>query len=164
MQRRKLIYGLFAILLLWGCTHFKSSLSQAETVQNQAQILPVGAIAKVGETVIQLEVAKTPEEQAMGLMYRNHLEKDRGMIFLFSPPRMTRFWMKNTWIPLDMIFLRDGVIQSISSQVPPCTSDPCPSYGPLVEIDQVVELASGRAAELGLKRGDRLNIEFTKTR
>ncbi len=164
MKRQKLIYGLLAVILLWGCVNSKSSLSQSETIQNQAQTLPIEAIAKIGETVIQLEVAKTPEEQAMGLMFRTHLAKDHGMIFLFSPPRITRFWMKNTLIPLDMIFLRDGVIQSISSQVPPCKRDPCPSYGPFVEIDQVLELASGRAAELGLKRGDRLNIEFTKTR
>lgn len=163
MQRQKLIFGLFAIFFLWGCVNAKSSLSQAETIQNQPQTLPIGAIAQVGKTAIQLEVAKTPEQQEMGLMFRSHLEKDRGMIFLFSPPRMTRFWMKNTWIPLDMIFLRDGVIQSISPNVPPCKVDPCPSYGPFVEIDQVIELASGRAAELGLKRGDRLNIEFTKT-
>ncbi|MEB3310952.1 MAG: DUF192 domain-containing protein [Snowella sp.] len=163
MQRQKMAYGIVAVLLLWGCVNSELSLSQPQAALSQAQMLPIGAIAKVEQNVIQLEVAKTPEEQAMGLMFRTHLEKDRGMIFLFSPPRITRFWMKNTLIPLDMIFLRDGVIQSISPKVPPCKSDPCPSYGPFVEIDQVIELASGRAAELGLKRGDRLHIEFLKT-
>ena len=71
--------------------------------------------------------------------------------------------MKNTLIPLDIIFLREGVIQSISASVPPCKCDPCPSYGPFVEIDQVLELDSGRAKELGLKKGDHLKVEFRKT-
>jgi len=160
---QKSMYGAFFALLLWGCVVGEPVSSQTHLSQNQKQNLPLTALTKVGQEIIELEVAKTPEQQEIGLMFRTDLAKNRGMVFLFSPPRVTRFWMKNTLIPLDMIFLRQGVIQSISASVPPCKNDPCPSYGPFLEIDQVIELASGRAAELGLKKGDLLKVEFNKT-
>lgn len=124
------------------------------------QILPLSASFKAADQVIKLEIAKTPDEQEMGLMYRTNLADDRGMLFAFNPPRPTQFWMKNTLIPLDMLFLRKGVIRAISANVPPCQADPCPTYGSRTEdIDQVIELRSGRAAELKLKVGDRIVIE-----
>jgi len=124
------------------------------------QILPLSASFKVADQVIKLEVAKTPAEQAMGLMYRTSLADDRGMLFPFNPPRSTQFWMKNTLIPLDMLFLREGMIRSISANVPPCQADPCPTYGSSTEkIDQVIELRAGRAAELNLKVGDRITVQ-----
>ncbi len=127
------------------------------------QILPLSASFKVSDQVIKLEVAKTPDEQEMGLMYRTSLPDDRGMLFAFSPPRPTQFWMKNTLIPLDMLFLRKGAIRAIAANVPPCKSNPCPTYGPRTEdIDQVIELGAGRAAALGLKVGDRITIESVR--
>ena len=160
---QKSISGLLLTFLIAGCVTTAPVFPKTQAIENQGQKLPITAMTKIGQEVIELEVAKTPEQQEIGLMFRTDLAKNRGMIFLFSPPRVTRFWMKNTLIPLDMIFLRGGVIQSISSSVPPCKRDPCPSYGPFVEIDQVVELVSGRAKELGLKKGDYLSVEFTKT-
>jgi hypothetical protein len=68
--------------------------------------------------------------------------------------------MKNTKIPLDMVFLRNGEVKAIAANVPPCTAEPCPSYGPQIPIDQVIELRGGRAAELGLKVGARVSVEF----
>lgn len=137
----------------------------APTVSNSAmgQILPLSASFRVADQVIKLEVARTPDEQATGLMYRTSLADDRGMLFPFNPPRPAQFWMKNTLIPLDMLFLRNGMIRSISANVPPCQANPCPTYGsPTEEIDQVIELRAGRAAELNLKAGDRLAIQPIK--
>uniref|UniRef100_UPI00286B9D04 DUF192 domain-containing protein n=2 Tax=unclassified Chamaesiphon TaxID=2620921 RepID=UPI00286B9D04 len=110
---------------------------------------------------ILLEVARTVEEQSTGLMYRTQLAANRGMLFVFSPPRPVSFWMKNTLIPLDMVFLSNGVVKYISAKVPPCKTVSCPGYGPdsQIPIDNVIELPSGRAAELRLKVGDRLKIE-----
>jgi uncharacterized protein len=127
---------------------------------NGGQVLPITAVAEAAGQIIQLEVARTPEQQAMGLMFRSPLPADRGMLFLFNPPRQVHFWMKNTPSPLDMIFLRNGEVKAISLNVPPCTTTPCPTYGPWTEIDQVIELRSGRATELGLKVGDRVSIRF----
>jgi len=120
--------------------------------------LPLTAQVTLNSTDILLEVAKTPEEQAQGLMFRTELDGDRGMLFDFGAPRIARFWMKNTLIPLDMIFLRQGQVKRIIANVPPCKADPCPVYGPLTEVDQVLELKAGRAESLGLAVGQRLEF------
>lgn len=123
------------------------------------QTLPVSAQVTIANQIIQLEVAKTPQQQAIGLMFRKQLADDRGMLFPFDSARQVSFWMKNVMIPLDMVFLRNGRVAAIALNVPPCVTDPCPTYGPDEDIDQVIELRGGRAKELGLKLGDRLTIK-----
>lgn len=125
----------------------------------QGQSLPISAQVNIGNQLIQLEVARTPQQQAIGLMYRTALADNRGMLFPVDPPRPVSFWMKHCLINLDMIFLRDGKVQAIAANVPPCKADPCPVYGPNLPVDQVLELRGGRAKELGLKVGDRLLIQ-----
>ena len=99
-----------------------------------------------------VEVARSPEEQSMGLMNRSKLAGDRGMIFPFEEPRQASFWMKNTLIPLDMIFVRgDGTIANIATNTVPLSLQPVYSDGP---VSAVLEIAGGRAAELGIKAGD----------
>jgi uncharacterized protein len=156
------------VFLLVGCTAFtlvdKSNSDFLAPLKSQikdrGQMLPIGATAIIGEETIELEVAETSEQQKVGLMYRTSLSNNRGMIFIFKQPIYPRFWMKNVKIPLDMIFLRDGKIKEIASNVPPCSADPCPSYGPPTLIDWVIELRGQRAAELGIKIGDRIQIKF----
>jgi uncharacterized membrane protein (UPF0127 family) len=133
-------------------------LSQAKV--NSGQVLPVSGQVKIANQVVQLEVARTPEQQEIGLMYRTELADDRGMLFPFNPPRPVGFWMKNCNINLDMIFLRNGKVQAIASNAPPCRTEPCPVYGPKGPVDQVIELRGGRAAELGVKVGDQLAVQF----
>ncbi len=123
---------------------------------DMGQLLPVSVNAIIGAGAIGLEVAKTPEEQAIGLMFRTELPDDRGMLFAIAPARNVRFWMRNVQIELDMIFLREGIVQAIIPNVPPCLGDTCPNYGPDVPVDGVIELKGGRAAQLGLKIGDRI--------
>lgn len=104
-----------------------------------------------------VEVARTGEEQAMGLMYRNALAPDRGMIFPMNPPRNASFWMRNTLIPLDMIFVRaDGTIANIAENTVPYSEEPVTSDGP---VGAVLEIAGGRSAELGIKAGDKVKWE-----
>lgn len=135
------------------------AVAQIPVVQEDlAQVLPISADAEIAGQVIQLEVAHTPEQQAQGLMYRPPLPDDRGMLFPFQPPRRVQFWMYNTPSPLDMVFLLDGEVKAIIADVPPCTAQPCPTYGPQVPVNQVIELRAGRAAELGLQVGDRITI------
>ncbi|MEG4996809.1 DUF192 domain-containing protein [Microcoleus sp. B4-D4] len=136
--------------------------SQSPTATTSGQVLPISARARIADRQIELEVAKTSEQQAMGLMYRTSLADDRGMLFEFKPARWVNFWMKNCQISLDMIFLRDGVVTAIAAEAPPCTAEPCPTYGPDTPVDRVIELRGGRAAELGVKVGDRIEIEFFK--
>jgi uncharacterized protein len=135
--------------------------SDRPLTKNAGQQLPISAVAIVPNgTKIQLEVARTPQEQAMGLMHRPELPENRGMLFSFSSPFQASFWMKNVPVPLDMVFMRDGIVQYVAASVPPCNSNPCPTYGPDTPVNQVIELRSGRAAQLGLKVGSPVKIEF----
>ena len=98
-----------------------------------------------------VEVAATPEQQERGLMFVKSLAGDRGMIFPYDPPQDVNFWMKNTLIPLDIIFIRsDGTIVRIT-KAKPLDLTPLPSGEP---IAGVLEIAGGRAAALGVKEGD----------
>jgi uncharacterized protein len=100
------------------------------------------------------EVARTEQEQMQGLMYRNALAPDRAMIFPFDAPRQASFWMKNTLIPLDMIFIRaDGSIANIAANTVPLSLQPVYSEG---EVAAVLEIAGGRSAELGVQQGDKV--------
>ena len=125
-----------------------------------SQLLPISAKTEINNQKIELEVAATKKEQDTGLMYRTSLPNNRGMLFKFKSPQKVSFWMKNCQISLDMIFLRDGVVEAIELSAPPCTADPCPTYGPDTAVDRVIELQGGRATELGVKVGNRIEIEF----
>ncbi len=102
-----------------------------------------------------VEVARSPQEQATGLMNRESLAPDRGMIFPYDPPEMAAFWMKNTLIPLDMIFVRkDGTIARIEANTIPLSLESVPAGEP---VAAVLELAGGRSAELGIGPGDKVD-------
>jgi uncharacterized protein len=170
MMNHSVLKGLFGMtvsILLLSCSASSSpspveqSQSPVPTPQaSPSQTLPITAKATLNNQVIQLEVARTPKQQEVGLMNRPPLPDDRGMLFLFEPPRPVIFWMKNTPSPLDMVFLLNGEVKAIAADAPPCAADPCPTYGSNDAVNQVIELRSGRAEELGLKVGDRLSIEF----
>jgi uncharacterized membrane protein (UPF0127 family) len=102
-----------------------------------------------------VEVARSSEEQAQGLMNRQSVAPDSGMIFPLEPPRDASFWMKNTLVPLDMIFVRaDGTIARIEENTVPLSLEPVMSLEP---VAAVLELAGGRSSVLGIKAGDRVS-------
>lgn len=99
-----------------------------------------------------VELAFTPEEQAKGLMHRTSLGEDEGMLFVYPTPVETAFWMKNTLISLDMIFIdEDGKIVRITANTRPLSLTPRPAPSPVVGV---LEINGGRAAELGIQVGD----------
>lgn len=165
------VLGIVLGILLIGCSTPTPAISptampdsQVKAPVNLGQTLPISAQAIIAGRIIELEVAQTQQQQATGLMYRITLPDNRGMLFSFDSPQPVRFWMKNVRIPLDMIFLKDGEVKAISASVPPCTAEPCPTYGPGTVVNQVIELRGGRAAELGVKVNDKVNIKFLDSR
>jgi uncharacterized membrane protein (UPF0127 family) len=117
----------------------KASITPAATPAGPRVILPSGS-------TYTLEVVRTPEEQAQGLMFRESLAEKTGMLFPFGDKAVHRFWMKNTMIPLDMIWMdADGNVIFVSADTPPCKADPCPSYGPDAPAASVLEIAGGMA-------------------
>lgn len=116
--------------------------------------MPLTIRSAGGDRHFTIEVARSPKEQEQGLMFRRSLAPDRGMIFPYAPPRPVAFWMKDTYIPLDLIFIgADGRIGRISENCAPMSLDLIYSGAPVVAV---LEIAGGRAAELGLKPGDRV--------
>jgi uncharacterized protein len=137
----------------------------AMALPKKAQMLPIEAQVNLNGKTIQLEVARTLEQEATGLMFRTELAEDRGMIFLFNPPTPISFWMKNTLIPLDMVFTRSGKIVYLQRNAPPCKTLDCPTYGAgsSYPIDQVIELQAGTIDRLKLNVADPVKVEFKKT-
>ena len=99
-----------------------------------------------------IELATTPAERALGLMYRRTLPADAGMLFLYDKPQPLTMWMRNTFIPLDMVFIgADGKVHRIESRTEPFSTQIISSEG---NVQGVLELNAGTAASIGLKAGD----------
>jgi uncharacterized membrane protein (UPF0127 family) len=150
----------FAAALLPLCLMSAACQSQGSEPQLQRSVagleqVPLTVTTAAGKVHrFTVEVARTSEEQAQGLMNRQSVAPDAGMIFPMSPPRPASFWMKNTLVPLDMIFVSpEGRISSIEENTVPLSLEPVMSTEP---VSAVLELAGGRSAELGIKAGDRV--------
>jgi uncharacterized membrane protein (UPF0127 family) len=121
-------------------------------VSGPRAVMPSGA-------VYRLELATNPEDQAQGLMYRENLLPNTGMLFLFDQPSPHHFWMKNTMIPLDIVWLDEaGRVIFVSADTPPCRADPCPTYGTDVPVRRVLEIDGGRAKQEGVAVGATIEI------
>ena len=115
---------------------------------------PLQAVTARGPVKFMIEMADSPREREYGLMCRRSLAADRGMLFDFGQPQELAFWMRNTLIGLDIIYIRaDGTVLSISRNARPLDERPLPSNG---QARAVLELAGGRAAQIGLLPGDRI--------
>ena len=110
---------------------------------------------------VTAELAVTAEERSRGLMFREKLLPDQGMLFVFEVEDYHSFWMKNTLIALDMLWLdKQRRIVHIERDIPPCKADPCPSYTPQRPGSYVLELKAGTADRLKLKLFDKLEFSL----
>ncbi|GMU44269.1 MAG: DUF192 domain-containing protein [Xanthomonadales bacterium PRO6] len=109
----------------------------------------------------ELEIADNDAERARGLMYRDQLAADAGMLFLFERQGPQAFWMKNTRIPLDILYFdEDWRLVGWSLDTPPCSlGDRCPSYPSQAPAQFVLELNAGTARRIGAQLGDRLAVQ-----
>ena len=102
----------------------------------------------------QVEVAETPSERAQGLMFRTEMAADAGMLFLYPSPRIVTMWMRNTVLPLDMLFIAaDGRILSIAERAVPQSTTLIPSDGAALGV---LEVNAGTVSRLGVRAGDRV--------
>lgn len=117
-----------------------------------SETVPVVVTSASGEHLFTAEVAATPAARARGLMHRESLAPDAGMLFLFEPPRRVSFWMKNTLISLDMLFIDEaGRIVAIAERTEPETLT---GHGPDQPVRAVLEINGGLADRLGIRPGD----------
>ncbi|HEV2865103.1 MAG TPA: DUF192 domain-containing protein [Allosphingosinicella sp.] len=159
MSYSRIAIALLAALSLAGCrTEPAANVSQplaARTAPSGLDLVPLSIVSGGRTHRFTVEVARTSDEQAQGLMFRERLGRDEGMLFPFPSPRPASFWMRNTLIPLDMIFIRnDGTIARIAANAVPRSEEPVSSGEPVIAV---LEIKGGRSAELSLREGDRVS-------
>jgi uncharacterized protein len=139
----RLLLAMAAVMALCGLT---GTGAQAASIQ------PLEIVTKSGVQVFSVEMATTEEEKTTGLMYRKQLADGKGMLFDFSPEQQVSMWMKNTYISLDMIFIRaDGRILRIAENTEPQSTKIIPSMG---LAKGVLEVIAGTAKKYGIAPGD----------
>ena len=118
-------------------------------------------VTATGRHVFQVEIANNDATREHGLMDRRYMAPDHGMLFAFDREEPVSFWMKNTYIPLDMIFIApSGVVTHIAANAEPLSERVVPSGGPSIAV---LELNGGMAASIGLKVGDKVRHPFFKS-
>ncbi len=138
--------GLLAVFVLLGLGGAGAATAQA--------LDKLEIVTETGVHVFSVELARSDAEREKGLMYRRFMPADRGMLFDFKREEPVMFWMKNTYIPLDMIFIsRGGVVTSIAANAEPLSERLIPSGGPCYGV---LELNGGVAASIGVKPGDKV--------
>ncbi len=121
---------------------------------------PLTLVTAKGDVRLHVEVARSAQEKALGLMFRTALADDNGMLFAYDSDQIITMWMKNTYIPLDMVFIgADGVIVHIAAMTEPFSEEIISSVNP---ARFVLELAGGAAARIGLKTGDKVRHDLIK--
>ena len=135
-------------LLMVGLAHTAYAMRQ-ETLK----LITAGS-----QHVINVEITETLAEKAQGLMFRTRMPDTSGMLFFYETPQEITMWMRNTYIPLDMVFIRaDGIVHRIEARTEPLSENIIASKG---DVTACLELAGGAAERLGLKPGDRVEHRF----
>jgi uncharacterized membrane protein (UPF0127 family) len=141
----------------WIALVIALSLVPADRITGPQPTLPQSALmieTKRGPARFTIELATTPEQQQHGLMFRSRLAPDAGMLFLYGTDRPHSFWVKNTLIPLDILFVKaDGVIARIAANTKPLSEEQIPSGEP---VRAVLEIPGGRATQLSVAVGDKV--------
>src|ERR1700724_887601 len=149
-MRRRLQLVLFTVSFVAVALAVVGSAPRLSAVELQ----PLEIVSKTGVHTFAVEMAVTPEEQAKGLMFRRELPEGQGMLFDFQREQPATFWMKNTYVPLDMIFIRgDGRILRIAEHTVPLSEALVPSGG---AVRAVLEVVAGTARKLAIVPGDRV--------
>lgn len=140
-----------ATLLLLAVGFFLSGVAVAREAERERLIAHTGT----GDRVLYVEIADDPAEQRQGLMWRRTLAPHHGMLFLYSRPTETAFWMRNTYIPLDIIFIKaDGRVHRVAAHAVPLTDTRIPSQGPVLAV---LEIGAGLAEQYGIGPGTRIS-------
>lgn len=118
-----------------------------------------GPYVELSRERFSVELADTQDKRALGLMFRDSMPDDHGMLFVFPGETRRSFWMKNTRIPLDIFYFDSNLtLVSVAENTPPCRTPECPTYPSDGPAKYVLELNAGKAVELGVKRGDVLEL------
>ncbi|MFJ5368443.1 DUF192 domain-containing protein [Bosea sp. CER48] len=128
--------------------------AQSQPAAAGSGLEPLVIVSGGARHAFQVEVMRTPDQRAKGLMFRNYMPADRGMLFDFGASEPVAMWMQNTYISLDMLFIRkDGTIARIAERTEPLSTRTIPSGEPVLSV---LEINGGVSKQLGLKPGDKV--------
>jgi hypothetical protein len=143
-------------LVLVSCVHQENAPSYTSSPAYRAV---ARFTSSTGDAVLHVAIARTEAEQRRGLMHITSLPENDGMAFVWDSPTQAAFWMKDTLIPLSIAFVDDGVRIVTIRDMPPCTADPCPSYGSRAPFVTAIEANRGWFDDHGVGVGDRVALE-----
>jgi uncharacterized membrane protein (UPF0127 family) len=147
-------------LMMFACAQQPATQSQAMTDSGTTAEVALPRVVFPDGYQVHVELATDDATRAQGLMYRGQLRDHWGMLFFFPEVSVHGFWMKNTLIPLDLIWIDEQRrVVAVRYEVPPCQADPCPSYDPGVPAKYVLEVAGGVARQHGIIDGTQLRFE-----
>lgn len=119
-----------------------------------------GQSVEINGNEVQVEVANTPDQRRLGLMYRDNLEENTGMLFVYPDEQQLRVWMKNTYIPLDIIFISKNGTVVDTATLEPCETEQCPIFTAKGEGKYFLEVNKGYLAEYNVSVGDKVNLKI----
>lgn len=154
-KTRKIILLVFGIIVI-GSFLFLGQYFFTDTRKQGAEVIFLGR-----DLALHSELALTANQHRQGLMNRNKLDPGDAMLFVFSDDQLLSFWMKNTLMPLDLVFVSSGLkIVDIKKDFEPCRTSPCQTYQPTMPARYVVEMNAGLAEKKGLELGDKIEINM----
>ncbi|MGE7470151.1 DUF192 domain-containing protein [Bosea sp. NPDC003192] len=152
--------GVLAVALVVGTFAMLPTAVQAQNAPASSGLEPLTIVTSSGRHAFQVEVMRTPDQRARGLMHRQFMPVDRGMLFDFKQVEPVAMWMQNTYISLDMLFIRaDGTVARIAERAEPLSTRTIPSGEPVLSV---LELNAGIAEKLGIKPGDKIEHPLFK--
>ena len=151
------------LYVVWLCAACLPSGIETRAELRASVNSPLLTVTYPNGSRIQVELADTNETRAQGLMFREQLPKDRGMLFVFSEPGQWIFWMKNTTIPLDIVWLDyHKKIVDLVENIPGCRGDPCLQYQPGQDASYALEVPAGSVKREKLAKGMQLTFDLPK--
>lgn len=158
---RKHLLSFVTLIIFWVASIAPVHAQQQPGGQQGLTTMPLEVVSTSGSHKFLVELAISYDQQRLGMMQRTRLDPDKGMFFIYSEPDRRAYWMKNCLIYLDIIYIReDGRIANIIRNAVPGDETPRPSRGPVLAV---LEIAGGRAKELGIRPGDRVMHSIFKT-
>jgi len=157
MKSKEISIVVILFILVIGFSYF---YNLDRNINNESGSSGINFVCFDNVNCIEVEIVDNSEERQKGLMFRENLDRDKGMLFIFDSSGVYPFWMKNTLIPLDIIWIdSEGRVVFINKDTQPCVSDPCQNYNPGLEALYVLEINAGVSEEVGIEVGSSINFK-----